>query len=360
MSKAARVAVTAVGCAIALWLFVRLFAQADARAMWRALGSSGPLIALALAPFVLATTVDAYGTLALLRALARRVTLWEMVLVRIASQALLLSIPAGFIASDTATAVLLERRSFVPLGDGIVASIARKWLVMRAHAAYIVIGAIAGFPAMAALSRGPWHAGTLAWMVLASAAIPLGASWAIGAGLLGRSTFARLHTALARLPSKRLRHWLETRRHEAVATDAQAIRLRAAGGATTVATLAFLAGWCIEALESVLLLRLVGAEVAFAAVLAIEAGLSLVRSLAVLAPSGLGVVDFGYAAVLPLLGADPESAAAFVLLKRAKELAWVVAGYGILGAMGGRSPRLAPAPVAPATATPPWAGPLGG
>jgi uncharacterized membrane protein YbhN (UPF0104 family) len=336
MSKRVRVAATILGCAVAAYLVARLLAHADASATWRAIGSRGPLVLLAPLPFALGMTIDAYGTVVLLRVLGSRTTLTQMLPVRIASEALHLSVPAGFVASDTATAVLLEARSDVPVRDGLVASIARKWLVMRAHALYIALGATVGFPALVALSKGGLGA-ALPWVVLGSAAVPLGASWMLRTGLLGPATFARLHAALSHLPSKRLGRWLEARRSEAVATDAQLARLRAGRHATTAATLAFLGCWCVEAVESALLLRMVGADIGFGAVVAIEAGLSLVRSLAIVVPSGLGVVDLGYATVLPMLGIDSANAAAFVLLKRTKELAWVLAGYGILGAMRGRA-----------------------
>jgi hypothetical protein len=309
MSKRVRIVATVVGCAFAAYLVARLFAHADPSATWRAIGSHGLLVALAPTPFAAGMAIDAYGTVVLLRALGRPTTLAQMLPVRIASEALHIGVPAGFVASDTVTAVLLEARCDIPVRDGVVASIARRWLAMRAHGAYIALGALIGFPALTWLSRGPFGGRALPWLVLASAAIPLGASWVLGAGLLGRSTFATLHAALARVPSKRLGRWLEARRSEALATDAQVARLRAAWPATTVATLSFLACWCVEALESAFLLRLVGGDVAFGAVLAIEGGLSLVRAAAVVAPSGLGVVDFGYATLLPMLGVDAGGAA---------------------------------------------------
>ena len=97
-----------------------------------------------------------------------------------------------------------------------------------------------------------------------------------------------------------------------------------------MATLAFLGCWCFEALESALLLHLVGAHVDIFSVFAVEAGLSMVRSIVVVAPSGLGVVDLGYATVMQVLGVEPGPCAAYVLLRRAKEAAWVAVGYGIL------------------------------
>ena len=348
MGKRPRLIVTTLGCALAAYLFARLFAHTGAAATWNALASGGPLTALAIAPFAIGMTIDAYGSVLLLRALGTATTLAQMLPVRIASEALHSSVPAGFVASDTATAVLLEARD-VPLRDGVVASIARKWLVMRAHAIYIAVGAIGGFAALAESSHRLLGGGSLPWIVLASAVIPLGASCALGAGLLGRSTFTRLHRGLASVPSRRVRRWADARRHEAVTTDAQVARLRAARSSTGAATLAFFGSWCVEALESALLLRLVGADVPFAAVIAVEAGLSLVRSLAVVAPSGLGVVDFGYATVLPVVGADSASAAAFVVLKRAKELVWVAVGYAILGTLRGRSPLMAATTASSAT-----------
>lgn len=344
-ARHARIALQVLGCAIALAVVVRVVARADAAATAHAIRSPGPLVLSALLPFAAGMTLDAGGMVVLLRALGHRTSLAEMLPLRFASEALHLTLPAGFVASDTATAVLLGRRCGVPLRDGVVASIARKWLVMRAHGAYIAVGAGVGFAALTELARA-LHTAALPWTVLASALVPLALSFAVGAGLLGRSTFSRIHAALRCIPSLRLRRWLDSRRHEAVASDGQAARLRGAGGATWTATAAFLACWCFEALESALLLHLVGAHVGLASVFAFEAGLSMVRSVAVFAPAGLGVVDLGYATVLRALGVEPGAVAAFVLLRRAKEAVWVAFGYAVLTALraGSRSSNAAPLP----------------
>jgi len=336
-ARHARIALQILGCAVAVAVVARVVAQADAAATVRAIRSEGPLVLTAFMPFAAGMTLDACGMVVLLRALGHRTSLAQMLPVRFASEALHLTLPAGFVASDTATAVLLGKRCGVPVRDGAVASIARKWLVMRSHGAYIAVGAVAGFTALRALARA-LHASSLPWLVLASALVPLALSVAVGAGLLGRSTFSRIHAALRRIPSKRLRRWLDARGHEAVATDGRVARLRRAGGATWIAALAFLACWCFEALESAWILHLVGARIDLSSVFAFEAGLSMVRSVAVFAPSGLGVVDLGYAAVLHALGVEAGAVAAFVLLRRAKEAVWVAAGYAILTAHGsGRS-----------------------
>lgn len=325
-----RIAATIVGCLVAVALLARVAAQADPHATWRALTGAGPYVFSGLVPFAIGMTLDSWGQLVLLRALGHRTTLAQLLPVRFASEALHVTVPAGFVAADTATTLMLRDRCDVPVRDGVVASIARKWLVMRSHAGYIAVGAIVGFPALAAVSQKMLgSAGVLPWTVLASALVPLGLSSVVAAGLLGRSTFSRLHQTLLRLPWPKLRRWLEKHHREVSSTDGQVLRLRASRGATWLASLAFLGAWCFEALESVLLLRLAGADVGVAPVFAVEAGLSLVRSAVVIAPSGLGVVDLGYATVLPMLGADAGAAPAFVLLKRAKEIVWVLFGYAL-------------------------------
>jgi hypothetical protein len=342
----------AVGGSFGLVVFAQLIARADAAATWHAIGRAGPFLVIALAPFALGMAFDAYGTIVLLRALGHRTALSRMFPVRVATEALHVSVPAGVVAADTATAALLQIRSGVRLRDGIVVSLARRWLVMRAHTLYIALGALLGFSSLGSLSRSLLGVSWLPWIVLASALVPLALSAALGAGLLGRSTFTNLHAALGRLPSRRLTRWLEARRHDASATDEQVARLRASRTSTTTATCAFLAAWCLEALESALLLGFVGVSLPLASVFAIEAGLSLVRSAVVVAPSGLGAVDLGYATVLPLLGADAGAAPAFVLLKRAKEAIWMSAGYVVLAALRGRTGAVGPPESAAAAPTP--------
>jgi uncharacterized membrane protein YbhN (UPF0104 family) len=69
-------------------------------------------------------------------------------------------------------------------------------------------------------------------------------------------------------------------------------------------------------------------NISFEHAFALEVVLGFVRSLAFISPGGIGVQDAGYALLLASL--DPASAtktAAFVVLKRCKELAWcAVAG----------------------------------
>ena len=96
--------------------------------------------------------------------------------------------------------------------------------------------------------------------------------------------------------------------------------------------IAHLGSWFARSVETVLFLRLLGVDIAFAAGMVIETSLILVRSLAVPVPAGLGVQDAGYVLCLQGLGV-PEAVtvgAAFVLLKRGKDLFWIAFGFLLL------------------------------
>ena len=92
----------------------------------------------------------------------------------------------------------------------------------------------------------------------------------------------------------------------------------------------------VDALPGVVL----GAPVGFAEVISFEAGLSLLRNFAFFAPAGLGVQDLGYLAFLNALGfpGAGEIGAAFVLMKRAKELFWIAIGYTLFLVARKRAP----------------------
>jgi hypothetical protein len=330
-------------------LLVKAFAGIDTRATWRALCEAGRWAPLALVPFVFAMSLDAAGIGILLGTLGRKVKLVDILPIRIASEALHLTAPAGFVVADSATAALLDARCGVPVAEGAVIAIARKWLVMRAHAVYIALGAIGGAAVLAAVSRralgGPW----LPWAVGASGLAPL----ALGAGFRGKPALARLQNALARLPWRALQDRIARWRSGAVRTDATLAQVGASPRATWTACASFFGCWLCESIETAIIVRLVGGPLDLTFAMACEVGISMLRSIGNVAPAGLGVQDAGYAVLFEAMGLPAHTTAAFVLLKRAKELTSIAVGYGLLAAL--RRPATALEPAAPGAAARPGA-----
>ncbi|MGO9839450.1 MAG: lysylphosphatidylglycerol synthase domain-containing protein [Polyangiaceae bacterium] len=333
-SRVARAGFAVLVVAGAAALLVRAFGTIDVRASFAAISHAGRLAPVALAPFLFGMTLDAVGIHMVLRALGHAVPLSRLLPIRIATEALHLTAPAGFLVADTATATLLEAHCGVPLGSGAVLAVGRKWLVMRAHALYIALGAACGAVVLTVVSHRLFGGGWFAGAVAISALVPLALSLALGAGLRGRSVLARLQAVAGNCPWRalgdRVAHW----RAGAVAGDGRLARLHAARSFTWLAAGSFFTCWIFESLETAVVLWLVGAPFHVSLAMAVEVGLTLGRSIGNVAPAGLGIQDAGYATLLTAAGISPETAAAFVLLKRAKDVVWIAIGYGLLAGMG--------------------------
>ncbi|MGH6889401.1 MAG: lysylphosphatidylglycerol synthase domain-containing protein [Rhizomicrobium sp.] len=82
-----------------------------------------------------------------------------------------------------------------------------------------------------------------------------------------------------------------------------------------------LAAWVATALWAWLAIRFIGRSLSFPSVLAIEAILYGIRSVAVFIPAAIGVQEAAYALLGPLFGLPASAALAVSLLKRARDIA---------------------------------------
>jgi len=347
----ARLALGAFVLSCAVATLARAFRGVRIGATWSAIAAVGPSAPLMLAPFIAAMVVDALGVQFLLRPLGRAVPLAQIVPIRIATEALHLTAPAGFLVADSAAASLLDSRCGVPVAEGAMVAFARRWLVMRSHAAYVLLGAAVGGAILSAVSArylgGPW----LGWAVAAASLVPLLMSQALGEGFRGRGLIARMHAAASRAPWRWLREHTSRWREGAVSVDDRLASIGVAHAVTWSATGAFFACWLLEAIDTAIVLWLVGAPLDIAFAMAAEVGISLLRSAGNVVPAGLGVQDAGYATLLPAMGVAPDACAAFVVLKRGKELLWIALGYALLAVLRKSESASPDSPALPSAAT---------
>jgi uncharacterized membrane protein YbhN (UPF0104 family) len=303
----------------------------------------------------------------MLRALGARLPLGDLVRIRLGIEAMHLSLPGGAAVGDAANVLLVRDAACVPASIATVAVASRKWLLMRAHALYIFLGATIGWATLGELSHAldpalmPGGSGStlLPAGVAAAALLPLGASWAVEAALFNRwnmhAYLARGANALVeRLPAQwgeRVRERTAALR-ESWARASHATRESSSGllshrWLVAASTLSFLGVWLTEAFESWLVAHVLGIPLDFRQAWAMEAVLSLARSVAVFAPGALGVAELGYAACLLGFGVGTAAtSAAFVVLKRAKEGLLIAVGYVALALQRRRLTRTA-SPLAP-------------
>jgi hypothetical protein len=309
---------------LAIGLLVRTLAAADLARVGALVGRAGGWVALGLLPYVVAVAVDTAAWRVLLGGITHPP--WTaLARVRLRCDAFGATLPGGALIAESIAPSWLRR--WLPLDTGIAAVAGRKCFVGLAEALYILTSFVVGFSVLGA------RAAALPWVVLGIGVGMLvlfgGTSLALASG----SIAARLQATLAALPIPGLRKWLAARAAGFRSTDERLGALFRSSPKRLVAACAlFVVAWSIEAVESWVLLQLVGVRLPFGTVFAFEASVSLLRSVGCFAPGGLGLQDLGYVAALGTLGVPDAvtTGAAFVVLKRAKELTWALVGYASL------------------------------
>jgi putative membrane protein len=114
-----------------------------------------------------------------------------------------------------------------------------------------------------------------------------------------------------------------------------------------VSFLLHVVGWLAAAGSGWLAVRLIGRQIDFVSIVAIEGMLCAIRSAAVFVPSGYGVQEASYAMLMPLFGLGPDVGLAVSLLRRGRDIAL---GIPILLAWQVMEGRRALAPASPPAA----------
>ncbi len=98
----------------------------------------------------------------------------------------------------------------------------------------------------------------------------------------------------------------------------------------------FLFTWVLMAFESLLILKVIGIEADIFQMIALESLISLVRIAFFFLPGAAGPMDLSIIMIFNLVGVpDPlQNSVLFVILKRLKELFWIITGYIVLLVLG--------------------------
>jgi len=304
----------------------------------RALGlvrSLGAWLPLLLLPNLLVTLIEAVAWWLSFSRLGPRPRFASLVGVRLVVEAVMLGLPSGAVVSESLQPYLLKRRCGIPFATGVVAGVGRKFFVVVSHGLVLALATLLAWPLLSGVSRVTIGRGGLPWLLLGTA-VAMVAIFVLGivASVHGRVA-ERVRVGLDRLVGRWLGEWLE--RH---AVGFQRADEHLAGFFTRepagllLPMVLYTIGWVVRGAETLLFLRLLGVVVPLTTATVVEASIILVRSMAVPVPAGLGVQDASYVVSLGALGvADAATvSAAFVLMKRGKDLLWILAGFLLLGA----------------------------
>lgn len=89
-------------------------------------------------------------------------------------------------------------------------------------------------------------------------------------------------------------------------------------------------GWLATAIEAWVILSLLGLSYDAVTALIVQVWLAMVNRLTAFVPGNLGTQEAGVVMIFSVLGFSSESAVAFALLRRVRQLVWIAVGLGIL------------------------------
>jgi hypothetical protein len=296
---------------IVLALLVR---RIDPSSVGQHLARTGPRAAAVLVPTTVGVAVHALAWRALLGRSGARLGVLRLASVHLAAEAVRVALPGGAALGELAAArgvhalgvgwnvsipSLLEKRACLVATNGL-------WLL-----ALVLVAQ--------GLSRPAASLGTLVDELPVTANL-VSALAAVGLVVAGAAALAALRSpALAR----RLPPWLgPLHRRDLDVTRGPGLGVLAFVGAL------LLGQWAAECAETWTALHVVELEVSFLDAARIESLGALSRALAFFVPAGIGVQDASYLSVARALGidADASTTAAFLVLKRAKDVLLVAVG----------------------------------
>jgi len=313
----------------ALWWTFRDSEPERVGALLRRVGGAGLLMVL---PQGLSLFAESFGWRLAFEQMGRRLPLWGLFRARLATEALAQTLPMGVVFCESMKPALLARTCGADLSTSLAGMAARKWLLVSSQSLYVGLFAILSLPVLKSISRAVLGADGLPAALAGAALLLLVLAVASYAVLAQGRVASRVHGFLVRLPWTWLRRRLEPFQGRFVHTDGQLKTFFAAAWSSPLPLLAFLAGWLLEAADTLLILYLLGVRLPWTTVGALEVSASFLRNVAFMVPAGLGVQDLSYLAFLRALNVSDalNVAAAFLLLKRCKECFWAITGYAIL------------------------------
>jgi uncharacterized protein (TIRG00374 family) len=266
----------------------------------------------------------------------RRVPLSALAPMLLAGEALNTVSPVGFIGGEVVRVSLLRRRMPTAEAAGAVG------LAAGTQFAGQILFLLTGFPfALALVHAGRLRTGiaivaiaiaVLLTVLLAGALSPR--CLALGGRVIGRVGF--LEALLRRIPPPARRTI-----HGALET------LRSHPGAFALSIAASFAAWQVGAVETFLILRLLGRPVGASTALAIEVLSAAIEGAFFFVPARMGTQEGGRALVFLWLGLDPAVGLALGLVRRAREIVWAVPGLVLLEVLRRKpDPLGAPRPAA--------------
>jgi len=310
-----------------------LFSKVDFAASVKMIGSIGISSVWILVPYLCLHILETLAWQKLFPKNVGPVPFGALFRIQLVSETVSMTLPAGVAVGEPLRPWLCRKFLGIPLTDGFASVAVRKLLLGVSQGIYTLLGAIAGFGMLQAVSSqmiGFDGLGII--MVIAGVAVAVVISMLLLLLTNGKAA-SGLHGLLMKIPLKKVTAWLLKRQEGFSETDRKLQHFKSDGtGALLPVLVLYVGAWMTLAVESYLILHFLGLKVTFLQVLAFDTALTILRAIFFFIPSGLGIQDLGYLAFFHALGFPDYLAygGAFVMLRRLKEVIWYAIGYGVM------------------------------
>jgi putative membrane protein len=240
--------------------------------------------------------------------------------IRWAGEAVNNVVPSAYIGGEAIKVYLLHKRGIQGLAAG-TSVVASKTCQVLAQVLFIGLGAMVAFPHLEAGTGGRLGMGIIT-----------GAAFTV-VGLLffiqRHGMFSGLRALLTKL-SIRIKA-IEKHQDTLRKLDDQVFRFYNRDRKKFFkCTLVYLAGWMADALEIYVVCWLLGLQLTWTEAVAIEAFISVAKAMGIFVPAALGVQESGVVLLFHLFGLPAPIGAAYAILRRGREMIYVLLGGALL------------------------------
>lgn len=322
-----------VGLLAGLALIAYLFSKVDLAGSMKLIGSLGPSSLFILLPYLGLHLLETAAWQRLFPKESGPVHFFGLFKIQVVAETVSMTLPAGVAVGEPLRPWLCRKFLGIPLPDGFATVAVRKLLLGATQGIYTLLAAIAGFGMLQAVSKQVVDfEGLGVIMIVVSFTMSLLFMLLLFLMTNGNAV-GNLHRLLMKIPFEKVRQWLFKQQEGFAETDRKLQRVKSDGLKSFLLVMViYVAAWMMLALETYLILQVLGLKVTFLQVLAFDTALTILRAIFFFIPSGLGIQDLGYLAFFHALGIPDYLAygGAFVMLRRFKELIWYSIGYGVM------------------------------
>lgn len=296
--------------------------------IYDAVARLGPgALLLILVPSILMYALEACGWRMTLGRYAQAVPFWKLLVIRTAGEVVNMTTPTAYVGGEPLKAYLLKRHG-VPMVEGLASAVTAKTTMTIAQIGFILIGMAAGF----------WLLGTggSPGQTAMATAVSVGLlAFGVGGFVLiqRRGIFASLLWVLRKvgLAIKPL----DSREEKLLELDRTIAAFYSQNRTGfLLSILLFFFGWLAETVEVFVMLLVLGEPVTIMTSIAIGALSVFIKGGSFFIPGSLGAQDAGNLLLVTTFGYGEVTGITFALLRRFRELVWIMVGLVCLVILG--------------------------